>query len=121
MRPDRRIKNEMLGAARSVFLAAAWTEAKLHNNGSSLELIQSTRQDHSTQPLPTSDAMIEVISTDRDKIRDFIDGLDRRFQSEYEAFKSRETERQESKAIFLKGQIQELSTGPQESRASLHQ
>jgi hypothetical protein len=107
--PAGKIRTEVIEVIRSVFLAAAWTEAKSRDGGPPFELVQIPKHARPNPPPTSTDAMIEVVSTDRGEIREFMTGLDRRFRTEYEAFKSREKDRQESQTNFLQSQIQGLS------------
>ncbi|MCA9251380.1 MAG: hypothetical protein KDA54_09625 [Phycisphaerales bacterium] len=106
---NRKARYDVVEFTRSLFLSAAWSEAHHREEGPSLELVQTPRQPSKGQPTSSSDAIIEVVSTDRGAIRDFLAGLDRRFQGEYDAFKKRETERQESQTVFLQNQLREFS------------
>ncbi len=109
-KPIRRATSEVLASIRSVFLESAWTEAKNRDDMPPLELDQTPAKATPSQKNPPADAVIQVVSTDRQAIQSFITAMDRRFQTEYEAMKTRETERQESQRLFLEGQILEFST-----------
>ncbi len=108
--PQRKARDRVTAATRSLFLAAAWSEAKNRQEGPPLELVQTPKQPTPGMTNAPEDARIEVVSTDRGEIQTFIDGLERRFRSEYDAYKAQEKERQESQTSFLKNQITEFST-----------